>query len=59
MNISEDWKEFERLWNKKYGQQELKFKDRQELIEPKPENSAFDAKLKRALEYDPKEKAEN
>lgn len=38
MNISEEWKEFEKLWNKKYGQQELNFKYRQELIEPKVSN---------------------
>lgn len=57
MNISENWKEFERLWNKKYGQQELTFQEQKELIEPKPKSpKGFDKKLKTALEYDPKDK---
>jgi hypothetical protein len=56
MNVSDDWKEFERLWNKKYGQQELPF-DRLELIEPKmkEELSDFNQKLKQGLNWNPKD----
>lgn len=35
MNISDSWKEFDRLWNRKFGQQELPFKEQEELIDPK------------------------
>ena len=34
MNVSDTWKGFEKLWNKKFGQQELPFED-QEMIEAK------------------------
>lgn len=58
MNISENWKEFEKLWNKKYGQQEMSFLDQKELIEPKPKPpKGFDKKLKIALEFNSKGKA--
>ena len=57
MNISDSWKEFQRLWNKKYGQQEISF-DNQILIEPKDtkELSSFNKSLKKGLEYNPKDK---
>ena len=35
MNISDNWREFERLWNRKFGQQELSFPEQEELISPK------------------------
>lgn len=35
MNISDNWKEFERLWNRKFGQQELSFNEQDDLIAPK------------------------
>lgn len=35
MNISDSWKEFDRLWNRKFGQQELPFNEQEELIAPK------------------------
>ena len=34
MNISDNWKEFERLWNRKFGQQELPFYIDEDLISP-------------------------
>jgi hypothetical protein len=33
MNVSDNWKQFEKLWNKKFGQQELPFGD-SVIIEP-------------------------
>ena len=50
MNVSDSWKQFERLWNKKFGQLEIPFTDL-EIIEPKKqlkekiELSDFDKKL--------------
>lgn len=35
MNISDNWKEFDRLWNRKFGQQELTFEEQVQYIEPK------------------------
>lgn len=59
MNVSDSWKDFERLWNKKFGQQELQFTD-YELLEPQKEVkrnlSSFNKSLKTALEYKPKDK---
>ncbi len=52
MNISDNWKEFEKVWNKKFGQQEIPFN--YEIIEPKKEFSDFDNDLKTALNYNPK-----
>lgn len=34
MNISDNWKEFDRLWNRKFGQQELSFEEQQDYISP-------------------------
>ena len=34
MNISDNWREFERLWNRKFGQLELPFNEQDELISP-------------------------
>jgi P63C domain len=57
MNVSDSWKQFEKLWNKKYGQQELSFDD-YSIIEPHKEItvlSDFNQKLKKGLDYNPKE----
>lgn len=54
MNVSDNWNQFVKLWNKKHGQQELAFTD-YKLLEPEQEVSEFDNKLKKALEYNPKE----
>lgn len=63
MNISDNWKQFEKLWNKKFGQQEL-FTDytllepeKKQIQESKPKErlSDFNAKLKTALNFNPKE----
>lgn len=35
MNISDSWREFDRLWNRKFGQQELPFREQEELIDAK------------------------
>ena len=35
MNISDNWKEFDRLWNRKFGQQELTFEEQEDYISPK------------------------
>lgn len=35
MSISDNWKEFDRLWNRKFGQQELTFDEQNEYISPK------------------------
>lgn len=34
MNISDNWREFDRLWNRKFGQQELTFEEQDEYISP-------------------------
>ncbi len=58
MNISESWDEFNKLWNKKFGQQTLAFDD-YELLTPKIKEpkrlSKFDLSLKQALDYNPKQ----
>jgi P63C domain-containing protein len=54
MNISDSWKEFEKLWNKKFGQQELAFSD-SKILEPTIELSSFNKNLKKALDFKPKE----
>lgn len=60
MNISDNWNQFKRLWDKKFGQQVLAF-DEYQLIEPiirgDEKVSPFDKKLKKALDYDPKGKS--
>lgn len=57
MNVSDNWRQFEKLWSKKYGQQELSFNE-YDILEPKKEEklSDFNQKLKKGLEYNPKEK---
>lgn len=56
LSISDTWNGFDRLWNKKFGQQELAFKE-YDLLEPKkPELSEFNQKLVKALNYNPKDK---
>ena len=53
MNVSDTWRQFEKLWNRKFGQLELPFSDL-EMIEPKKitkdknELSAFNNILKKA-----------
>ncbi len=61
LSISDTWSGFERIWNKKFGQQELAFKE-YDLLEP-PINEAkniplsdFNKKLTVALNYKPKDK---
>lgn len=54
MNISDTWKEFEKLWNKKFGQQEILFADKK-MVEPERDLSPFDKSLKKALDYNPKQ----
>ena len=56
MNISDDWKDFERLWNKKFGQLEIPFSD-YKLLDPKPKEplSRFNKTLKTALGFNSKE----
>ena len=61
MNVSDSWNDFERIWNKKFGQQEIAFKE-YDLLAPKQQKplSGFDKKLKIALDYNPKkDKKEN
>jgi hypothetical protein len=41
MNISDNWKQFEKVWNKKFGQQELPFSEF-ELIEPPKQQSKLE-----------------
>lgn len=64
MNISDDWKEFNELWNKKFGQQVLPLDDVM-LIEPKVEEnpkeelpplSEFNQNLQLGLDWNPKAK---
>ena len=54
MKISRDWDDFLRNFNKLYGQTEIEFPDHKE-IENKTELSSFNKKLKKGLEYNPKE----
>lgn len=50
LELADSWKQFERLWNKKYGQQELPFDD-YSILEPKRTMSEFDKNLSKALNY--------
>lgn len=55
MNISDSWGQFEKFWNKKYGQQSINFGN-EALVTPKVKvESNFDNKLKTALNYNPKD----
>ncbi len=62
LSISDSWASFDRLWNKKFGQQELAFKEYDLLEPPKKKEVAikdlsdFNKKLKTALEYKPDNK---
>lgn len=65
MNIADNWKQFERLWNKKFGQQELftdyalmepEKKEKKEIKVSKEKLSDFNNKLTTALNYNPKNK---
>jgi len=63
MNVSDNWKQFEKLWNKKFGQQELFNDETASMIEPKKiedkgtiELSDFNVKLKKGLSFNPKKK---
>ncbi|HCE57685.1 MAG TPA: hypothetical protein DER09_07680 [Prolixibacteraceae bacterium] len=53
MGVSKDWDDFEKLWNRKYGQQMIDFDFG--VLEPQKEYSNFNTKLKTALDYNPKE----
>ncbi len=60
MNVSKDWDEFNRLWNKKFGQQGLDFWD-DDKISPKPPTkplSPFDKQLKGLLAVPPPKKGD-
>lgn len=55
MNVSDNWKQFDKIWNKKFGQQQL-FYDEMLMIEPpksKIELSSFNENIKKGLEFDP------
>lgn len=61
MNISNDWNEFKRFFNRKFGQQELEFSNPEQkgLIEPKSRpmpNSNFDQQLEGLLAVPPKKR---
>lgn len=60
MNISDDWKGFIKLWNKKFGQQELGFDDMTSIepTKPKPVKPliGFDKQLKGLLSVPPPRK---
>lgn len=55
MNISKDWREFIRFFNKKFGQQELDFNEIEEMP-PSIPKSEFDNKLKGLLKVPPPNK---
>lgn len=55
MNISKDWREFLRFFNKKFGQQELDFNEIEELPPSIPKNK-FDQQLKGLLKVPPPNK---
>ncbi len=58
MSISESKSDFKRLFGKKYGQTEIDFSMPNEIPQPQEdvELSSFDSKLKKALNYNPKDK---
>lgn len=60
MNISKDWKEFLRFFNKKFGQQELDFAEVEEIMPIKekipPQFTTFDHQLKGLLRVPPPSK---
>lgn len=59
MNVSDNWKDFEKLWNKKFGQQELPLQELN-IIEPQKKLlSGFNEKLKQALNNNPKDKGDS
>jgi len=55
LEISDSWTQFDRLWNKKFGQQELPFTD-YSILEPENniELSSNNKALKKALDFNPK-----
>jgi hypothetical protein len=55
MNISKDWREFLRFFNKKFGQQEFDFNEIEE-IPPSIPKSKFDQQLKGLLNVPPPKK---
>ncbi len=55
-SISKNKREFDRLINEKYGQKQIPFIDLEELDKPQIKLSDFNKKLKKATEYNPKEK---
>lgn len=59
MSIADNWNQFVRLWNKKYGQREFSFMSEIEPPEQKePQLSGFHKKLKQALNHNPREDKE-
>ena len=53
MNVSDDWKGFMKLWNKKFGQLEIDFPEPPKDINPKPPLADFDKTLKGLLNTPP------
>ncbi len=49
MNVSKDWREFLKLYNKKFGQQELEFPEAEIIQEPSQPKTDFDKQLKGLL----------
>ncbi len=61
MKLSNNWKDFERKFNELYGQKQIQFPEAEvmEITEPKKKEvklSDFNQKLKKGLEFNPKEK---
>ncbi len=59
MEVSDNWKDFEKLWNKKFGQQQLSL-DITKLFDPKKDDklSKFNQKLLKAVKTNPKDDKE-
>lgn len=53
MNISKNWREFMRFFNKKFGQQELEFPEVEIVPEPPKPKTVFDKQLKGMLNTPP------
>lgn len=56
MNISKDWREFMKYFNKKFGQQELEFPEAEIIQEPSQPKTQFDKQLKGLLSTPPPDK---
>jgi len=58
MSVADSWRDFIKLFNKKFGQQEIQFDEIEEakIISEERKLSSFNKSLKTALEYNPKDK---